>query len=162
MNSIKYFVLILFISCIYTDTTLFIKNQCSKEQYTNSDTQLPSIRYFEAKSWNDWKDRKILEYDDDSYDYTGKFLDEKVKTFYTHCCHITYDRIKDDKRGENSKGESIGIEGYCIRLTDTQYKNVKEYALRYALEHNRDIVKIDCNTNYLRFGLLILILLILL
>ena len=161
MNSIKYFVLILIISCIYTDTTLFIKNQCSIEQYTNSDTKLPNTRYFEAKSGNDCKDRKILEYDDNSYDYTGKLLDDKVKTFYTHCCHITYDRIKDDKRGENSKGESIGIEGYCIRLTDTQYKNIKEYALGYALDIERDNVKIDCNTNYLQFGLSSLILLIL-
>ena len=63
------------------------------------------------------------------------------------------------------KLELKDIVWYCMRLTDSQYDNIKEYVRYYSLYSDGDEaynnVKIDCKSNYVQLGLLSLLLLIL-
>lgn len=179
MNSIKYIALILLFSNIYTVDDPFVYDTCSQEVFTyklEGDTEdNKSYRLFEAKNANDCKNRPIREYTSDSYDYsTGKLLLKgTTKTFYTHCCHVTFDRIKDIKYfSRNEKNEYKSIEGFCLAITDYQYNNIKDFIYFKSLTGIYDDdafekdgwavenIKIDCKSNYVKFGLLILLFLI--
>lgn len=168
MNSIKYIALILLIENIFSADDPFNYNTCQDEVYTYKidNVEFKGIRKFEAKSANDCKDRQIREYTHDSYDYDGKLKSkDTTKTFYTHCCYVTFDRIKEIETTHDSKNEEVGIEGYCLRLTDYQYNNIKDY-IKFTSFFSYDDeaynnLKIDCNSNYVQLGLLSLLLLIL-
>ena len=173
MNNIKYISLILLIANIFAADDPFVFDPCSTEVFTYKidSEEYKSTRTFEAKSANDCKNKKNGEYTYDSYDYdydNNKYkLKTKgtTKTFYSHCCYITYDRIKDFQLGRDSKNEETGIEGYCMGLTDSQYDNIKEYIKYLSFNVDDDYalnnVKIDCKTNYVQIGLLSLLLFIL-
>ena len=169
MNSIKYIALILLIENIFAADDPFIYNTCEMEAFTYKvdDVEYKSSRLFEAKSADDCKNRQIREYTRDSYDYyDGKLKSDTTKTFYTHCCYVTYDRIKEIATSYDSRREEIGIEGYCKRLTDYQYKHIKDYIKYLSFDSEDDEaynnMKIDCNSNFTQLGLLSLLLLILL
>ena len=176
MKSIKYIALILLITNICAAEDPFVFDPCSTEVFTykrESDSEeTKGTRIFEAKSANDCKDRKNGEYTYDSYEYdfdNNKYkLKTKgtTKTFYTHCCYITYDRIKEFELGRDSKNEETGIEGYCTGLTDSQYEHIKDYINYLTFKVDDDDyalnkVKIDCKSKYIQLGLLSLLLLIL-
>lgn len=62
---------------------------------------------------------------------------------YEHCCFAT-----DDYRLKN---------GACIALTKPQYENIKDLIKHKELEDGAINGKIDCNSLYLKIGLLSLI-----
>lgn len=176
MNTIKYIALVLLISNIYTIDDPFVYDTCSGEVFTykeeGSTVEEKGIRFFEAKSANDCKNRPIREYTSDSYDHlTGKLLSKgTTKTFYTHCCYVTFDRIKDYELGLNEKNEDKSIEGICQGLSDYQYDHIKDF-IHYMSFSSSDIfktndgwvienIKVDCISNYVKFSLLSLLLLI--
>ena len=167
MNSIKYIAFILLIEIIFTADDPFIYDTCENEVFTYKieNQEYKSVRLFEAKSASDCKDRPIREYTRDSYEDGKLKSKDTTKTFFSHCCYITYDRIKEIETTYDSKYEEVGIEGYCIKLSDSQYKNIKDFVKYYSLIAGEDIaynnVKIDCNSNYAQLGLLSLLLLIL-
>ena len=156
MNYIKFITLVLLITSIYSD--VFNYNPCTMEEYTKDGIKL--LRVFEAKNGEECKGRTILEYIDDYYRY-GEQAEDKIKTYYSHCCYVTYDRIKEDKLYRDSEGKYYGIDGYCTRITDTQYDNIKQLILTLEFQKERNNFKIDCKSDYLHLGLLSLILLIL-
>lgn len=151
----KFIVLILLIAYIYTDPITYI-NQCENEEYTKTGETFKRQRKFEAKSANDCKDRTILEYNDYYYS-SGELAEYKIKTFYTHCCYVTYDRIKDDKEYDD-EGKAYSIEGFCKRLTDSQYENIKDFILANEFNKERNNMKIDCDSTFLKIGFLSLLL----
>lgn len=156
MNYIKFITLVLLITSIYSDVLNY--NPCTLEEYTKDGNKF--LRVFEAKNGDDCKGRNILEYIDDYYRY-GEQAEDKIKTYYSHCCYVTYDRIKEDKNYRDSEGKSYGVDGYCTRITDSQYDNIKQMILNLEFKNDRDNFKIDCKSYYLHLGLLSLILLIL-
>lgn len=175
MNNIKYISLILLIVNIFGADDPFVFDPCSTEVFTykrDTDTEeQKGTRTFEAKNANDCKDRKNAEYTSDSYEYdyvNGKYklkTKDVTKNFYTHCCYVTFDRIKEYPLSLDSKYERTGIEGFCQALTDSQYNNIKDYIkyLSFYTEEGWPLnnVKIDCNSNNIQLGLLSLLLLIL-
>ena len=156
MNFIKFISLVLLIIDIHSDIVNY--NPCNLEEYTKNGVKL--LRVFEPKNGDDCKSRSILEYVDRYY-YNGEKAEDKIKTYYSHCCYITYDRIKEDKNYRDSEGKEYGVDGYCERLTDSQYKNVKDFANYLSFDNTRSNYKIDCKSNYLKFGLFSLMILIL-
>ena len=70
--------------------------------------------------------------------------DTQKKLDYKHCC------FKEEENNESS-GKS------CIAITTRQYEHIGKY-IKYLEEDYEYKIKIDCNSSYLKFYLLSLIL----
>lgn len=158
MNFIEVISLLLAISYIHSEyndcETTEISYKEDGQEYTRNNTFVPS-------SADDCKNRKVLEYHT-YYDNKGEPI--KIKTYKTRCCYYTYEGMEEDTKYRdynlNSDGKEVGYGSSCIELTDSQYDNIQNYVNYIQFGDDRNGVKIDCNSYYLQFGLLSLILLI--
>ena len=158
MNFIKVITLLFAICYIHSEYNDCVNTEFSykvdgQEKKTNN-TFVPS-------SADDCKNRKVLEYE--TY-YNDPDEPTKIKTYNSHCCYFTYEGMEEDTKYDdynlNSDGKKVGYAASCIELTDSQYDNIQDYVNYLQFGYNRNGVKIDCNSYYLQFGLLSLILLI--
>lgn len=60
---------------------------------------------------------------------------------YVHCCFVEY------KKGSRKS---------CIALTSYQYKNIGKFRKQYEEDYSYDY-KIDCNSSYLKIGLIMIL-----
>lgn len=163
MNFYNIFAFVLLISAIFCEF-----NDCTRTEITISPdggTSFAQNVTYSPSSADDCKNRKVLEYDDRYYYISNIKEEDKIdyKTYNTHCCYMTYDGINYHSRTTNSKGKSVEINGYCTQLTDAEYDNIGEYIKYYQTAGKIFLpnLKIDCNSFYLKLGLLSLILFIL-
>ena len=158
MNFIEVISLLLAISYIHSEyndcETTEISYKEDGQEYKRNNTFVPS-------SADDCKNRKVLEYHT-YYDNKGEPI--KIKTYKTRCCYYTYEGMEEDTKYRdynlNSDGKEVGYGSSCIELTDSQYDNIQDYVNYIQFGDDLIGVKIDCNSYYLQFGLLSLILLI--
>lgn len=163
MNFIKIISLALILSTIYSgyDSTSHLIEDCTRTIFTYTDS-INNKQYVTnsvaASSADDCKSREVLQYRDRYY-YPGASDDDKIEKYHSNCCYITYDNIKGKVKNYDSKGkQTVDLEGYCIELHEGEYKNIKEYINYLYYNQGYLNVKIDCNSYYLKFGFLSLIL----
>lgn len=141
---------------------------------------------FIAESVDDCKNRALRKYYNGYY-YDTKFDDNCEETFLEHCCFISYDNMEQKEKPNiyEEEMEKVTISGYsdfsklnnrkktvtkqeeikgaCIALTENQYKHIKEYIIEMENEEGKYTnLKIDCNTSYLQFFMITMLLLFLL
>lgn len=163
MNFIKIICLSLILSTINSgyDSTAHRFEDCSRTIFTWTDAG--NSKHYEtnkvvASSANDCKNREILDYKD-AYYYPGASDDVKFNRHASHCCYMTFDNIKGNVYNYDSKGrQTVELEGFCVELHEGEYKNIKEYINYLYLDKKYLNLKIDCNSYYLKFGFLSLIL----
>ena len=156
------FAFVLLISAIFCEF-----NDCTRTEITISPdggTSFTQNVTYSPSSVDDCKNRKVLEYDDKYYNLINVKEENKIlyKTYNTHCCYMTYDGINYKERTTNSKGNSVEMNGICVELTDALYDNIGDY-VKYSQTEGKNFMpnlKIDCNSFYLKLGLLSLILFI--
>ena len=169
--------------CMYVESEYTLKNSPYDSDHKRydpkdgnpvyQDTKFPANFTFVASKADDCKNRKLRPYTDNRYFYDSQKDDERDETFYTHCCYYTYDEMDKyeynkveyefDKDNYDTKLKTKeGYKGACIALTDLEYNNIKEYKLHMELNSGRyKNLKIDCNSYYLQFFILNLLLLFL-
>lgn len=147
---------------------------------------------FIAENADDCKSRTLRKYTFGGDYYDNKADYNYKETFLTHCCFLSYDdmeKYEDPNEIEKEKDaisfrsqsdymsssyfygdyrtpkvtKTEDITGKCIALTDNQYDNIKEYKKYLEYRNGKYInLKIDCNTSYLQFFMITLMLLFLL
>ena len=165
--------------CMLVESEYTLKNSPYDSDHTYygsnvyKDTKFPKNFTFVASKVDDCKNRKLRLYEDNGLFYDSQKDDERDETFFTHCCYYTYDEMDKyeyneveyeyDKQNRNSVLKTKeGYKGACVALTDLEYKNIKEYISHMELRNGRyKNLKIDCNSYYLQFFILNLILLFL-
>jgi len=168
----KLILLIIFVSYIYSDDP-FVKDDYGRYYFYDCGITVSSItqnnqkvyfqNYVNAKGVDDCNGKQ-LEYEEKYY--KTKDNDDKIKSIYTHCCYLTYDGFGqiNKKAFDSDAKPTIEREGGCVALTDAQYNNIGEYIKymqRAEEEYYNYNLKLDCFSNYLKIGLLNLILLFL-
>ena len=184
MNNIKLILsLIIVISvysayedCEYVEKEYTIKNGGFDENGKTTDLKRDDNFTFIAASSDDCKSRTIRKYKGTHgfYDSADSSANTK-ETHLEHCCYFTYDNMENfesknvlayeyDRNSYNGMKTITEekITGKCIALTEFQYKNIKDY-IELAQLQNDDYInlKIDCNSDNLKFFFLSLFLLIL-
>lgn len=168
----KLILLILLISYIYSDDPYAydtysgntVWEDCGKTIFSVTQNNIKFYRqnYVNAKSVDDCQGKQ-LEYQHNYY--ITKRDEDKIKSEYTHCCYYTYDGFEyDSEKNYNSDlVQKVEREGGCIALTDAEYNNIGEYIKfkQREEEYYNYNLKLDCFSNYLKTGLLNIILLIL-
>lgn len=162
MNFYNAFPFVLLISTIFCEF-----NDCTRTEITITPDGIPSYTdnvTYSPSSADDCKNRKVLEYKDHYYLLSNVKEENKIlyKTYNTHCCYVTYDGMNYQERTTNSKGNSVEMNGRCEALTDAEYDNIADY-VKYLQTEGKNFLpnlKIDCNSFYLKLGLLSLILFI--
>ena len=79
------------------------------------------------------------------------FSDEEKSRNAYKCC-----KMRAEVDSNNFKGKEYS----CISLTENDYKNVKQLIKNLELDNTVKDVSIDCKSSYLKFGFLILLLLL--
>lgn len=178
--------------CKYVSKSYTLKNyDFDYSSATASDWKYSDVTYdtnftFIAENVDDCKNRALRE-----YKYSGYYFDNKVdnseETFLKHCCFLSYDNMEkhEDPNIYEEEMEKVTINsitdlhklsnrktsvtkkeeitGKCIALTENQYKHIKEYIIEKENDEGYYInLKIDCNTSYLQFFMITLMLLFLL
>jgi hypothetical protein len=81
-------------------------------------------------------------------DICNKGLSEADKKYYERCCYVKYRADGADKDTEK-----------CLPLTKYKFEHMLDVKKQYAFDYSNTWV-IECNSNYVKFSLLSLVLLL--